>query len=124
MGTQTNKPVVLIIDDELIVHDIISASLQFLGYTILKALDGESGLTLFEKVRPKIVFTDMIMSGLDGDKVTERLKQIDPNVYVITLTGKDVPARGSQALLKKPFTQEELEEVLLKATDYIATLST
>jgi len=68
------RPLVLIIDDDKLVHMIADRVLADFGGTILHAEDGQTGLDLAEQFRPDLVITDAFLPKLDGREVARLLK--------------------------------------------------
>ncbi len=80
---------VLVVDDDPGALDALSEALGALGIAVYKALNGTSGLTLARDVQPDVILLDVMMPGLDGYQVCQRLKQ-DPEtrlIPVVFLTG-------------------------------------
>ncbi|HZG68997.1 MAG TPA: GAF domain-containing protein, partial [Herpetosiphonaceae bacterium] len=67
-------PQVLAIDDEPLALELIEAVLQPEGYAVLKATSGEMGLALAQQAWPAVVIVDLLMPGLDGFTVVDRLR--------------------------------------------------
>lgn len=82
-------PQVLFIDDEDVVREIGEEMLVSLGYRCLTAASGEEGLRLFDKNAGDIllVILDIEMPGLSGDQVFECLKQRDPSIKILVISG-------------------------------------
>ena len=97
---------VLVIDDEKATLNMFRLFLNAYGYTVFLAEDGSAGLEIFEKERPRIVFTDVKMPGLDGFEVLKRMKEIEPKTEIIIITG-----HGDMDLV--------LKALYLEATDFI-----
>ncbi len=60
------KPTVLVVEDEHYVRESLTAYLDDIGYRVLTAENGRSGLELFRSRRPDIVMTDLRMPVMDG----------------------------------------------------------
>ena len=65
---------VLIIDDEDVARYILKGHLAGTRYTVLEAADGVAGLRLAEAEQPGVIFLDLIMPGMNGFEVLQRLK--------------------------------------------------
>lgn len=80
---------ILLVDDESAFLVVISALLQEAGYKVLPSSDGTHALAAYMKHRRdvKLVITDAIMPFLDGASLTRALRQIDPRVKVIGISG-------------------------------------
>ncbi len=110
-----SAPRVLIIDDEEVVLDSCTQILQGRNYQLATASDGARGLELVEKLTPDIVFVDLKMPGIPGLDVLEKIREADPTIVTIVITGYatvgsavDAMKRGAYDFLPKPFTPEEL----------------
>jgi two-component system, sensor histidine kinase and response regulator len=105
---------ILIIDDEEIVLDSCKRILRGSEYELATAADGTIGLELLESFRPDVVFVDLMMPGLSGFEVLERIAAIDTTIVAIVITGYatvtsavDAMKRGAYDFLPKPFTPDE-----------------
>lgn len=113
---------ILIIDDEESAREFLKLSLEVDGYEIFVAEDGLRGLTTFEAVRPEVVLTDIKMPGMDGIEVLRRLKQLNPDVEVIVITGHGETELAIKALqleasdfINKPISDKALGVALWRA---------
>lgn len=84
-------------------------------YTVLTAEDGDLGLAIYEKCKPDIILLDVILPGLDGFQILERVREKDPETFIIMLTAEEsVQLRpralnqGANDFLYKPFDRTEL----------------
>jgi two-component system response regulator MprA len=105
---------VLLVDDEPSVLSGLRRALGFAGYEVWVAEDGETALALAAKHKPDIVVLDVVLPGLDGLTVCERLRAAS-DTPILMLTAKDtVPDRvagldhGADDYLVKPFAVDEL----------------
>ena len=126
---------ILIIDDEPSVRESLKAILATPssgppaaggedGYVILQAESGEQALELAEKTRPDVVLLDIIMPGLDGITVLERLRAKDRMTPIIMLTATktvktavDAMKLGATDYLTKPFDVDELRLIIRQALE-------
>lgn len=69
-----NKPLVLLIDDDLTVHDLVRRFLQKEGFRVIAASSGAEGLQLAHQLHPSIIVLDVMMPTMDGWSVLTRLK--------------------------------------------------
>ncbi len=106
---------ILLVDDEPEILGYLKRGLTFEGFTVLTAADGETALALAMQQPPDLVILDIMLPGLDGLAVCERLRQSDPLLPVLMLTARDsVPDRvaglesGADDYLVKPFAFMEL----------------
>jgi CheY-like chemotaxis protein len=81
-----NSHLVLCVDDELVGLKVRKILLERAGYYVLTALDGASGLSLFEKEPVDAVVLDYSMPGMHGGEVADRMRRIKPQVPILLLS--------------------------------------
>jgi len=91
---------VLAIDDDPIVLEFVDTILSPDGYEVLKASGGKEGLLLAEQELPSLIILDLLMPGVDGFTVVERLRSNDSTsaIPIIILTSKSMTADDKQRL--------------------------
>lgn len=115
---------ILVIDDEKVIREGVERALSKRGFQIAKAEDGNRGLELLKEQDFDIVLTDLMMPGLDGFAVLDWIRQNQPHVQVIVITGfatvtKAVTAmkQGAFDFVGKPFTPDYIRVVVDRAVD-------
>lgn len=113
------KPLVIIIDDEESMRDSCSQILLKDGLRADTAEDGYTGLEKIKELKPAIALIDLKMPGISGFEVLEQIKEIDPHLISIVITGYstvdsavEAMKRGAYDFLPKPFTPEELRIII------------
>lgn len=81
-----NPHLVLCVDDELVGLKVRKILLERAGYQVLTAVDGASGLSLFETEPIEAVVLDYSMPGMHGGEVASRMRRIKPNVPILLLS--------------------------------------
>ena len=111
---------ILIVDDEAIIRDLCRRALK--GYRVLEAADGEEALKVFENGGVDVILTDVMMPNMDGIELLKRLKELEPTVVVIVMTGyadKDVILNALKAdaddFITKPLNLLQLKTAIEKA---------
>jgi PAS domain S-box-containing protein len=117
---------VLVVEDEETVRKLAVRILKRQGYKVLEAEDGGKAFMLCEKYKEPIhlILTDVVMPGMSGRKLAERLKEIHPEAKVLYMSGytdnailhHGVLEPGIQ-FLQKPFTVEGLSRKVREALD-------
>jgi DNA-binding response OmpR family regulator len=69
-----DRPKVLFVDDDEVIHTLMRYCLDGEPYTVLDALDGQRGLEIADQEMPDLILLDVMMPGLDGMAVLRRLK--------------------------------------------------
>jgi PAS domain S-box-containing protein len=121
-ATRTREPrVALLVDDDELVRDSVSAMLAELGFECLTAADGNEALRTLEGLEggPTVLFLDVMMPGMAGDELLLRFRELQLDAKVIVITGfsdaeraRRMSSLGIDGFLHKPFTLAELEAVL------------
>jgi PAS domain S-box-containing protein len=116
---------VLVVDDELGIREVARRLLAQQGYSVLIAANSEDALRLFEQ-HPSIdvLLTDVVMPGVSGPQLTERMCEQRPVLKVIYMSGYTEEAIGHHgvlnpgiAFLHKPFTVETLGRKIREILD-------
>ncbi len=118
---------VLVVDDEESIRNMMRMTLELDGHQILLAEDGPTGLKLFEKESPDVVFLDVRLPGMDGIEVLTRIKALDPDAEVIIVTGHgdmemavECLRREASNFLTKPLGEELLSISLKRSLEKVA----
>jgi DNA-binding response OmpR family regulator len=113
----TEKPLVLIADDDEDIRALVAFRLERAGYEVVTAGDGEQALRLALERAPQLAVLDVMMPKLTGLEVTRRLRAEEATsaIPVILLTARvqesDIAAgfeAGAADYIKKPFSPQEL----------------
>jgi len=114
---ETDRPKVLIVDDEELNVKLMELLLQPLDYQIIKAYSGEEALRKVADEPPDLILLDIMMPGIDGFQVCQRLKEDEktrfiPIVMVTALDQLEDKVKGIEAgaddFLSKPVNRVEL----------------
>ncbi|WP_394428181.1 response regulator transcription factor [Streptomyces sp. SGAir0957] len=105
----------LVVDDDPPIADLVATVARYEGWDAVTAHTGEDALRLAGEFRPDIVVLDLMLPGVDGFGVLDRLRAAGTMVPVVFLTARDGVAdrvagltRGGDDYLVKPFAVEEL----------------
>lgn len=106
---------ILVIDDDPALVSTLKRGLSYDGFVVDTAGSGDEGLAIARERQPDLVILDVMMPGLDGLEVLNRLRAGDERLPILMLTAKDAPADQVRALASgaddyvvKPFTWEVL----------------
>src|SRR6201990_3294983 len=118
MTTSTELPQILVIDDEMGPRESLRMLLKP-NYQVHTADCVEAGIKLLKEKKPDAVITDIRMPGASGIDGLRRIREIDPHVAVIMLTGFGALETAQEALrlgandyINKPFDAREMREVI------------
>jgi CheY-like chemotaxis protein len=112
---------IVVADDDPIVHVVLRHYLQAASYRVAIANDGNEALDLARREKPRLIIMDVLMPRVDGLSALYRLKSCEETkqipVLVLTssairLTELEAIARGADGFLRKPFSKSQLLECL------------
>jgi PAS domain S-box-containing protein len=112
---------ILLVEDEEIAAEISEQMLIRLGHRVLTAKNGAQALSVYEDNRDRIdlVILDMVMPGMGGGDVFDRLREINPQAAVILSSGyslngpaREILQRGCRGFIQKPFSMDALARKL------------
>lgn len=92
------KRKLLLIDDDRLVRESISAYLEDSGFAVIECDEGPRGLELFVSEQPDLVLSDLRMPGMDGLNVLKEIHNIDEEAPVIVISGVGVMGDVVEAL--------------------------
>jgi two-component system response regulator MprA len=106
---------ILVVDDDRAVRESLRRSLQFNGYTVQLAGDGQQAMEVLATQRPDAMVLDVMMPRVDGLEVCRRLRGTGDDLPILVLTARDAVSdrvagldAGADDYLPKPFALEEL----------------
>ena len=112
---------ILMVEDDPHLRKLLQRRLVGLGYTVRSAANGGEALLTVEKqgLRPDLLLTDVIMPGMSGTLLAERLARTQPGLKVLYMSGYTDDALGSHGvlgpgirLIGKPFHTADLANML------------
>jgi DNA-binding response OmpR family regulator len=119
---------VLLVDDEEDFASTLAERLRLRGFEVETAYDGEQALQAVENSPPDLMVLDVMMPGMRGMEVLQRIKVSHPRTVVILLTGHGSTRDGIEGMklgafdyLMKPVKIEDLIEKMREALNSSAT---
>ncbi|MGN0034173.1 MAG: response regulator transcription factor [Coriobacteriales bacterium] len=106
---------ILLIEDDPTIRMATEFSLTRAGYAVSSCDNGAEGYQVALRVKPSLILLDLMLPGMNGFEITERLRKTDQDTPIIMLTALDRPEdkvrgldAGADDYLTKPFSTEEL----------------
>jgi DNA-binding response OmpR family regulator len=116
--TEPAKKKILVVEDDQHIAEGLTLNLSLQGYDVCVAPDGIIALDKWRKWQPELIVLDIMLPGLDGLSVLQRIRREDPQIPILILSAKNAPddrvrglAAGVDDYLSKPF---DLDEFLLR----------
>jgi CheY-like chemotaxis protein len=125
LDTKSDGPqaTVLVIDDDPDVRAMLVASLDALGYQVLEAQDGTTGLSVLQDSQPDLLLVDFAMPNMTGAEVARAAQAQRPEMPIVFMSGYsdtaaiEAAAGRDAVMLRKPFRMHDLQAVLNGALD-------
>jgi PAS domain S-box-containing protein len=124
--TPHGSETVIVVEDDESLRRMAVKSLESYGYTTLSAENGQEALSMCEKHKDQIhlMLTDVVMPGMSGKTLSDRLKALNPDINVLFMSGytdnaimhNEVLEKGI-AFLQKPFTPDRLARKVREVLD-------
>ena len=111
-GIDDDEKLVVLIDDDVTMHDLIKRTLNKIGLTLVGATDSEKGMQMVRETKPKLLLLDVLMPGRDGWSILRECKS-DPElkdmpVIMVSQLNQDTLANslGADDYITKPIDRE------------------
>lgn len=117
------QPIVLLVDDSLMIHRVVGQILTEAGYKVLKAHNGKKGYEMAKTWKPDLIIMDIEMPEMNGIEAATLIKS-DPAVsktptIIFTSLGSEDDMKlaretGAEGFLNKPVSRDDLLETIKK----------
>ena len=111
--------IALVVDDSMLIRYTICRFLEGRGFDVESAANGVEALEILERVRPDLIFTDMLMPKMSGSELITALKKKPEtaNIPIVIVAGRasgfdETETRANFAIHKNIDIQRQLEEAL------------
>ena len=115
---------ILITDDDMDLRELLTEAVKNWGYEVSVAKEGDEALRKLRMERFDIVITDLMMPGMDGLALLQKIKELDKEILVIIITGYATIETAVKAIetgaydyITKPFRLDELMIVIKNACE-------
>jgi DNA-binding NtrC family response regulator len=113
------KPMkILVVDDETAIRDYLKEALELMGQTVVTVANGYDAIDYVRDHGVDLAYIDVVMPGIDGYETLKRMRDIDPKISAVVLSGNAVERlsestlkKGVYASITKPITIEQIEEI-------------
>jgi CheY-like chemotaxis protein len=116
--------VILIVDDDEFIRLLLRRTLERAGYLVSEASNGREAMRLYSELKPNCVITDLVMPEQEGIETIMQMRQQSHSVPIIATSGqfdsmaahylKVAQSLGADAVLEKPFTVEQILELVAR----------
>ncbi len=113
---------ILVVDDEERICEAVKRALERTGYQVETRQSALEALAMVRKGAPDMVICDIKMPDMDGMSLLERIKEDDPNIPVLMITGYasidsavEAVRKGAQEYIPKPFSPDQIRFLVKRA---------
>lgn len=130
MSTE-KKTTISIIDDNEMTRELLRLTLRTDGYQVIgESADGETGLEVIKRLKPDVVFLDVILPRTSGLEILKQIRQIHPKAVVLIVTGSNDRAtvhtalqNGASGFILKPFNTATVLDAVIAGMQRMRQLS-
>jgi len=115
---------ILVIDDDDSIRETLQLYLSEIGYEVITANNGETGIKLINQNKPDLILSDLKMAGLTGIDVLKKAKELDPKNQVVLMTAfEDMQSTitamqlGAYDYIEKPLELSRFNSVVKRALE-------
>ena len=115
---------ILAVDDDVQIRALVGVLLEHVGYRVIMAGDAFEALGLYRQHQSSIglLLTDVMMPNMNGFDLANRIKQIDPQLAVIFMSGDAGTVTGGMRFIAKPFKSLDLIDTIANCLATIRTM--
>ncbi|NTU72336.1 MAG: response regulator transcription factor [Coriobacteriia bacterium] len=106
---------ILLVEDDPIIRQTVEYTLKRAGFLVRSVATGTDALPAAEQFRPDLILLDLMLPGMDGYQIAEKVRETDKETAIIMVTALDTERdkvrgldAGADDYLTKPFSMEEL----------------
>ena len=111
----TEKPLILVVDDEPDIRELIKDILEDEAYRVITASNGEEARLIFTQKQPQLVLLDIWMPDVDGISLLKEFKQQNTGVTIVMMSGHgtietavEATRSGASDFIEKPLSMAKL----------------
>jgi YesN/AraC family two-component response regulator len=126
LSQETQKLTALIVDDDQEASGIMQNIFGQLFKEVFVAEDSKDALKIYKRQRPDIVFTDIMMPGIDGLELSRQIREINKNQVIVVISASsdmnvvtEVIKIGATSFLQKPIDMKSVIETLRQITSNV-----
>lgn len=124
MSARPYPETILVVDDTEFMVKVLEDLLTAEGYTVITARSGPEAVETYELELPDLVTLDVVMPGMDGLAVLQRLREMDPAARVIMVSAVGLEAKvmeaiqmGARNYVLKPVDRDKVLQAVRRALD-------
>jgi CheY-like chemotaxis protein len=124
---QTKKLTAMVVEDEKVTNELLSSTFKNFFSDVYSCFNGEEALALYEKTQPDVIFVDIIMTGIDGIKLSRKIREMNPGQIIIVISASNDIEKISESIevgvnsfIQKPIDTKKIIELLNSVVAMVA----
>ncbi|NPA59221.1 MAG: response regulator [Epsilonproteobacteria bacterium] len=124
---QTKKLTAMIVEDEKVTNELLSSTFKNFFSDVSSYFNGEEALTAYNKIKPDVVFVDIIMDGMDGIELSRKIREKNPSQIIIVISASNDIEKISESIevgvnsfIQKPIDTKKIIELLTNIVTMIS----
>ena len=124
---QTKKLTAMVVEDEGVANELLSSTFKNFFSEVSSAFNGKEAIEMFDRLKPDIVFVDIVMPEMDGIELSRKLREINPNQIIIVISASNDIQKISESIeigvnsfIQKPIDTKKIIELLSNVTALIS----
>jgi CheY-like chemotaxis protein len=119
LTTQTKKLTAMIVEDEKVANELLSSTFKNFFSDVGSCFNAQEALEMYSKIKPDVVFVDIIMDGMDGIELSRQIRNINPGQIIIVISASNDIEKISESIevgvnsfIQKPIDTKKIIELL------------
>ncbi|HIC43075.1 MAG TPA: response regulator [Sulfurimonas sp.] len=124
---QTKKLTAMVVEDEGVANELLSSTFKNFFSDVSSAFNGKEAIEMYERLKPDIIFVDIVMPEMDGIELSRKLREINPNQIIIVISASNDIQKISESIeigvnsfIQKPIDTKKIIELLSNVTALIS----
>jgi CheY-like chemotaxis protein len=124
---KTKKLTAMVVEDEKVTNELLSSTFKNFFSDVTSCFDGAGALKAYEKVKPDVVFVDIIMDGMDGIELSRKIREQNPSQIIIVISASNDIEKISESIevgvnsfIQKPIDTKKIIELLTNVVSMVA----
>ncbi len=124
---QTKKLTAMVVEDEGVANELLSSTFKNFFSEVSSAFNGKEALEMFDRLKPDIIFVDIVMPEMDGIELSRKIREMNPNQIIIVISASNDIQKISESIeigvnsfIQKPIDTKKIIELLSNVTALIS----
>ena len=124
---QTKKLTAMVVEDEGVANELLSSTFKNFFSDVSSAFNGKEALEMYDRLKPDIIFVDIVMPEMDGIELSRKIREMNPNQIIIVISASNDIQKISESIeigvnsfIQKPIDTKKIIELLSNVTALIS----